>query len=219
MNNKSLILSALVGVGLITQARGVTTNVVYITGSTAFRGNVFNVLSVAGNGVFDASPAVNIVPAGAGSGSGSIVYQGNIGGQPYAIDCNWTGSEAGIAATEGLASLANADTGFNLPGVPTVFPDFNTGATGTSSTVPDLTFADTSQAVSLTRPPTYTALKDYGTVGIVTFTWLKGNCSTGNRDSSWTNLVNVSQPQLLYQLPGAQAASFSRASPGTPTRW
>ena len=107
-----------------------------------------------------------------------------------------------------MTSLANADTGFNLPGVPTVFPDPNTGAPGTSSSTPNLTFADTSQAVSLTKPPTYSALKDYGAVGIVTFTWLKGNCSSGNRDSSWNDITNISQPQILYQLPGPQAASF-----------
>jgi hypothetical protein len=159
--------------------------------------------------VFDASPAVAIVPSGASGSSGSIAYQGNIGGIPYIIDCNWTGSEAGIAATEGLSSLPDSDTGFNLPGVPTTFINPFTGAAGSGTTTPDLTMADTSQAVSLTKPPTYSPLTEYGCVGVVTFTWAKGACSTANRDSSWNDLTNVTQAQLLYQLPaGASFASF-----------
>lgn len=212
MKKTALFTSALVALGIVSQASASQvingTNIVYLTGSTAFRGNVFNVLSAGGNGVFDAG-TVNIVPSGAGSGSGSIAYQGLIGGVPYVIDCNWTGSEAGIAATDGLTSLANSDTGHNIPGVPTTFVDPFTGAAGSSSTTPDLTFADTSQAVSLTKPPTYPALTSYGTVGIVTFTWLKGACSVAHRDSSWNDLTNVTQAQLLYQLPaGASFASF-----------
>jgi hypothetical protein len=206
MKKASLITSALLALGIVSQAGAATTNVVYITGSTAFRGNVFTTLTTAG-AVFDAAPTV--LPAGAGSGTGSIVYQGAIGGQPYILDCNWTGSEAGIACVEGLTSLldfSKGGTNYNLPGVPTTFLNPFTGAAGTNTTVADLTFADTSQAISLTKPPTYPALTEYGVVGVVTFTWLKGKNSSP--DSSWTDLTNVTQPQLLYQLASPQTASF-----------
>ena len=209
MNNKSLIASALAAVGLVTHASAVTTNVVYLTGSTAFRANVFLTSFPSRATVYSTRllPSPSSRPV-AGSGSRHDRSSGKYRRTALLHRLQLDGIRAGIAATDGLSSLANADTGFNLPGVPTVFPNPYTGAAGTSSTVPDLTFADTSQAVSLTKPPTYTALKDYGAVGIVTFTWLKGNCSSGNRDSSWNDITNISQPQILYQLPGPQAASF-----------
>jgi hypothetical protein len=206
MKKATLITSALLALGLISQAGAQTTNVVYITGSTAFRGNVFNTLTTAG-AVFDAAPT--ILPAGAGSGTSAIVYQGTIGGTNYAIDCNFTGSEAGIACVEGLSSLldfSKTGTNYNLPGVPTTFLNPFTGGAGTNTTVADLTFADTSQAVSLTKPPTFPALTEYGTVGVVTFTWLKGKDSSP--DSSWTDLTNISEPQIFYQLATPQLAAF-----------
>jgi hypothetical protein len=214
MKKTTLIASALAALGIISQAGAATTNFVYITGSTAFRANVFNTLSVGVPGhpgaIFDAAPT--ILPAGANSGSGKIVYQGKIGGTNYTIDCNWTGSEAGIAATSGATSLFNASVGgtnYNLPGVPVTFLDPNTGNAGTNTTTPDLAFADTSQAVSLTPNSGSTKLVDYGCVGIVPFTWLKGKNTAP--DSSWTDCTNISQAQIFYLLGAADntmTASF-----------
>jgi hypothetical protein len=210
MKNATLLTSALVALGIVSQAGAATTNVVYITGSTAFRGNVFTTLTTPG-AVFDAAPT--ILPTGAGSGTSAIVYQGTIGGTNYSIDCDFTGSEAGIACVEGLTSLLNfskGGTNYNLPGVPTTFLNPFTGGAGTNTTVADLTFADTSQAVSLTKPPTYPALTEYGTIGVVTFTWLKGKNSSP--DSSWTDLSNITQVQLFYQLATPQLAAFFTGS-------
>jgi hypothetical protein len=201
MNKKSFVTLALISLGIISQA-GAQTTVVYLTGSTAFRGNVFTTLTTAG-AVFDG--AVTVVPAGASGSSGQIVYQGLIGGNHYAIDCSWTGSEAGIAAVDGLTSLDNG--GRNLPGVPVFFPDPVTGASQTTtSTRPDLCFADTSQAVSLTRPPAHSALTEYNTVGVVPFVWLKGKNSSPS--ASWNHLANITQPQAFYVLGALLHASF-----------
>ena len=94
--------------------------------------------------------------------------------------------------------------------MPTTFLNPFTGAAGTNTTVADLTFADTSQAVSLTKPPTFSALTPYGTVGVVNFTWLKGKNSSP--DSSWTDLSNISQVQIFYQLATPQLAAFFTGS-------
>lgn len=215
MKKTTLIASALVALGVISQASAASTNFVYITGSTAFRGNVFNALSVGtdtkAGAIFDHAPT--ILPSTAGSGSGQIVYVGTIGGTNYTIDCSWTGSEAGIADVEGLPSLFDAKvpntalgTNYNLPGIPTIFLNPVTGAAGTNATQPDLAFADTSQAVSITKPPANPALVDYGCVGIVPFTWMKGKNTTPT--ASWTDLTNISQAQVYYALGSQVTASF-----------
>jgi hypothetical protein len=207
MKKATLLTSALVALGIVSQAGAATTNVVYITGSTAFRAAAVTAMETPGV-VFDAAPTILGNPTGSQG-----VLQGTIGGTNYALDLSWTGSEAGIACVDGLSSLLNfskGGTNYNLPGVPTTFLNPFTGGPGTNTTVADLSFADTSQAVSLTKPPTFNALTEYGTVGVVTFTWIKGKNSSP--DSSWTDISNVSQVQLFYQLATPQLAAFFTGS-------
>jgi hypothetical protein len=225
MKTNKLITAALLSLGLISSASASgtfgNTNVVYITGSTAFRPNLFAALTTvpaSGTTVFDNGTTVSAVVAGGGAASnGSSVYNvtGVIGGQPYIISVSLTGSEAGLAALQGSTITysvpANAEmTGgptatktVTLPGTPQ--PTFLAPGANTATVVaaPDLSLADTSFAVSLSSGGTFT---DYGIVGVIPFLWAKGVNST--TDSSWSDLVNVSQPQLLNMLTTAPKASI-----------
>jgi hypothetical protein len=214
MSHKKTFTAVLIALGIISSASAVTTNEVHVTGSTAFRSNFFTA-ATATNGIFDApgGTALN----GATSGSGLVTYVGLIGGTPYALECSWTGSEAGIANVDGVGTLPNPglpNDGFgagNLPGATTTFPKID-GTSGGFTGAGDLTCADTSQNVSLTKPPAHSALFDYGVLGVVTFVWEKGvNTSTNSVDAgdiAWGRLLNVTQPQMLYALAATVNANF-----------
>jgi hypothetical protein len=216
MKYKMSFTAALMALGIISSASAATTNEVHVTGSTAFRGNFFTAATAASGGIFDA-PGGTALPAGANSGSSLVTYVGKIGGVNYALECSWTGSEAGIANVDGVSTLANPglpNDGFgagNLPGASTQFPKID-GTSGGFTGAGDLTLADTSQAVSLTKPPAHAALHDYGVLGIVTFVWEKGKNSsvstTDAGDVAWSHLVNVTEPQMLVALASTVNANF-----------
>jgi len=218
MKNQSLITSALVAAGLVSAASafGAATTV-YLTGSTAFRATVFTAATTGGD-IFDASPAPTILSPSPNntSGANNIVYHGFINGTEYILNCAFTGSEAGIAAVAGVTvpnvtvpANYNGDgtpaspTLYNLPGAPVGFLSAPGYTTVGPNQQPDLSMADTSQAVSLTQTATLT---DYGVVGIVPFVWAK-NKNTAP-DASWSDLSNVSNAELLFELGGAKPASF-----------
>jgi len=204
------------------QIGGTTYNEVFITGSTAARGNVFHAVDTAhsGGGVFDSIPTfvtLNNGPAPTTS-TGAYTAYGTISGTPYCLCFDFSGSEAGLWALQRQASgipnpVQNA-LGTNstavIPGTPepTGFIDPNTANAFTADA--DLSMADTSQAVSLSPAPPYTALHDYGIVGAVTFEWCKGKNSnpTAGGDTSWTDLTNVTDPQLNYLLSSSQIAFY-----------
>ena len=206
MKVKSALTAALIALGIVSQASA--DNVVYLTGSTAFRSTVYNALHTPGT-VFDATPAITEAEFGGSSASGAnyMLFHGNIAGTPTYIDCAWSGSEAGIAS----ASNVQIDNdGIPLAGSPETWvkADGSISMTGWTSTSPtsaqleasshqaDLAMADTSQAVSLTPrvPNTSTDLKDYGVAGIVTFTWAK-NINT-SPSSEWSSMTNITIPQM-----------------------
>src|SRR5215472_9428901 len=92
------ITAALIALGIVSQASA--DNVVYLTGSTAFRGTLYNVLHTAGS-VFDG--AVTEAEFGSSqSGANYMLFHGNINGTPTYIDCAWSGSEAGIASASNV---------------------------------------------------------------------------------------------------------------------
>src|SRR5215831_18650188 len=70
---------------------------IYMTGSTAMRGIVFNTLSAAG-AVFSAAPAITLYEGG-GSSANYMAFSGTLvgGSGTTVIQCHWSGSEAGIA--------------------------------------------------------------------------------------------------------------------------
>lgn len=233
----SKLTSALIALGLVSVASvamadstvsigGQTYTEVFITGSTAARGNIFNAVNTAhsgaaqpngSGGLFDAVPTYVTHPTGGtvNGSTGNYTAYGTINGQRYCLCFSWTGSEAGLWALQhnvnGIPNPVAANTlGGNpayanaaIPGTPapTSFVDPNTG--NFFSAPADLSMADTSQAVSLSASP---ALNDFGIVGAVTFEWVKGKDSSP--DSAYNNLLNVTDPQMNILLGGFQTANF-----------
>lgn len=219
---KTTILSALLALGVVSQAGA--TNIVYLTGSSAFRSTVYNALHTPGT-IFDASPAIQETEYGGGSASGAnyMLFLGNIGGTPTFIDCAWSGSEAGIASAANVAIQNTDRNGDPIPlaGSPEKWLDVtNTTLDGTwhssnpttleaNSHGADVAQADTSQQVSLTPAVTGTStdLKDYGVEGVVTFTWCKNINSSPSPE--YTHLKNVTIPQMYEEISqGFQPAAF-----------
>jgi len=116
--NKKLLIASLIALGIGFQVSAQTTNVVYLTGSTAFRGNVYKLMTnTTSAGVFDAASGANRVFASRGNADPSkanfIEYIGQRSGTWTIANCAWSGSEAGIA------SVAN-ETVLNSDGHPLV---------------------------------------------------------------------------------------------------
>jgi hypothetical protein len=227
MKSNKLITAGLLAVGLVSAGMvtsayatgsviigGTTYDVVYFTGSTAFRANVFNAITNTVNGTFDSAPTLQ----GAGgvtptSASNNYNAYGTIGGTPYLISFDFSGSEAGIAALEDEASgipnpynnkLGSSTTAV-LPGTPEPTSFINPLNTSQLQTeVADLAMADTSQAVSLSAGNA--ACTDYGIVACVTFEWCKGFMST--KDQSYNDFVNITDPQANNQLSASQIANY-----------
>jgi hypothetical protein len=209
----ALVTLGLVSAGSIAKADitgvtigGQTYTEVFVCGSTAARGNMFNSVFAASGGAFTGGP-VGTMPARANITSGTSAYSawGVINGQNVCLCFDWSGSEAGLWALQhqsvGIpnpiaAGTLNGNPAFPnavIPGTPspTAFVDPNTGAAFTATA--DLAMADTSQAVSLSPAPPFSVLTDYGIIGAVTFEWVVGNNSTP--DGSWTDMSNISDWQ------------------------
>src|SRR5579859_6761897 len=225
---KTLIASALLAAGIISQANAA--NVVYLTGSTAYRSQVFASLNTFGaGGVWDAAPAITTY-LGSGtppdSGATYMLFHGTINTVDTYVDCLWSGSEAGLACVASATPSQTLNDGGPLANVPCFFltPDssVNSGAgstsapqqtagngiTNTSATRANLAFADTSQRVSLTKTPSLTPIGSAsGIVGIVPFTWVK-NQQTFPTPSWYSNLVNLTHEQLQVQLAIPQVVGF-----------
>src|SRR5690348_1773850 len=108
--NKKITM-ALLALGVVAQASAAD-NVVYLTGSTAFRSTVYHALTTAGY-VFDTNTVVTEAEFGSSqSGANYMLFHGVIGGTPTYIDCAWSGSEAGIASACG-STLKNVDRNGN----------------------------------------------------------------------------------------------------------
>jgi len=220
------------------QAANVT--VVYLTGSTAARQQVFNALTTAGQVFTSAGTAV--IPASETGSDNQFVVRGTLSnGDTVDVDCSFTGSEAGISATAGqpltlnqneqsLPLDPNGSGPYPLPGIGSslTFYTPTAGATPTYSgakntlpngvgnnngvnvTTPDLTMADTSQAVSRTPNSGSTKLHDYGIVGVVTFTLMKGYQKTP--DSTWNNLGNLTTAQANVIIANGDSINASFAT-------
>jgi hypothetical protein len=218
MNMKSKITMALLALGVISSASA--QNVVYLTGSSAFRSTVYNALhSSAGpgaGGVFDAAPTEVEFGGSGASGANYMLFFGKIGGTDTYIDCVWSGSEAGIASVCNVPLLNQDRDGNTIPlaGSPATWlkADGSITMNGWTASAPtsgqlessshqaDLAQADTSQAVSLTPRVinTTTDLKDYGKQGVVTFTWVKNVNTTPT--AAWNSLLNITLPQVHSEL-------------------
>jgi hypothetical protein len=219
MNKLALATATLIAAGFVSQASAA--NAIYFTGSTAFRGNAFNVLSTstAGGGVWDATPDIATRGNATPSKGGDMLFHGNISGVETFISCHWSGSEAGLASVANT-TVPNPPFG-NIPGAPATFlktdgtvayTEVSTAATGSelegSTRQGDLALADTSSAVSLTS--TY-PFASFGTVGIVPFTWVKNTNSAP--DPSWSALSNITHAQARVLLTFPQPTAFFTGNP------
>jgi hypothetical protein len=198
--------SALVALGVLSLA-GVAhaTTTIFLTGSTAARPIIFSAATTPGQIFTGASTILSTAPNNT-KDAGKFAIEGNIAGVGDTIlNCSFTGSEAGIAATAGqplkqsLPLDPNPGSPFNLPGTP--LPSFLvapwTGATATHA--PDLSMADTSQVVSQT-PISVAHLVDYGIVGVIPFTFMKAYDSTAGADAFYGRLVSVTAAAVNQNL-------------------
>ena len=222
MHKKSLIAAALIAAGIISQASA--DQVIYLTGSTAFRSTVYAAMTTPGR-IFDGAVTESERGGSSASGANYMLFHGNINGTATYIDCAWSGSEAGLAS---IANVAIDNDGIPLFGAPETWLKADGSVTGylaaqptsaeleASSRQGDIALADTSQDSALPAiqrvAGTSTDLKHYGTLGVVTFTWLKNNNSAsaaGAAKTAWLNLSNITtfQAQALFGV-GALPADF-----------
>jgi hypothetical protein len=214
MKMKLLIASTVIGLGILSQVSA--QNTIYLTGSTAFRGNCYNVLSAATNsgGIWDSTPDMATRGNSTVSKANYMLFHGNIGGTETYVSCRWSGSEAGIASVAGN-NIDNSPFG-TLPGAPAIFlkTDGSVSYTSTSSDPTaseleassrqaDLAMADTSKDVSLSSAY---ALHDFGKVGIVTFVWTK--CVQASPLPAWNRLTNITHDQIRVLLGFQQVAAL-----------
>ncbi len=237
------VTTALVGLGLISVASVAQANTyIYLTGSTAARAAVFGALQTSGD-VFSGTSTEE--STGATNGATDFVFEGNITGVGTVdVICHWTGSEAGIAAVAGqtiqqpdTAGIPGSTTGnFNLPGVPPVFlvgpadggnwtstAPLSTDNGGRGITNPDLSMADTSQAVSLTPQGTFhlnanwsssrnsSTAAGIGEVSVVPFTFMEGY----NASPSISNITTAEGSQIINGENPASLLTGNVADDGT----
>ena len=219
MTNKkqAIIAAASLAVGLATQVNAQTATPVYITGSTAFRSQAVSSIELA----FDGGAPTNVVTRGNTDEHKAqySIISGFISHAPYNIFVLWSGSEAGLAALSGTTvpdtdfngnpdNLANDVTFFLLPTV-TGKSSSSPSATETNTTAqaPDLSFADTSKAVSFSKSANFTVLGANSVAGIVPFTYVK--CTNSNAGfAAWNHLTNITHDQCKVEFSGPQVASF-----------
>jgi hypothetical protein len=221
MKISTQITAALVAMGIVSQAMA-TDPVVYLTGSTAFRSTVFASLSDntgTSNSVFQTGTITYGTWGNSSASSANyFVFHGTLtNGQAVYINCAWSGSEAGIASACNTSLLNTRRDGTTTPlnGSPETWVDYTTATLSAAGNVQsanpnggngaslegsshgaDLAQADTSQAVSWTPATnnTVTALKDYGSEAVVTFTMTRN--VNPNPSQDWLDCSNVSLPQL-----------------------
>jgi hypothetical protein len=212
MKTKVVLTSTIVALGIVCQASAA--NVVYITGSTAFRSQAFLAIKVTFDG---GSP--QIAARGGSDPSGNngtfMLFHGNIGGAETYIDCFWSGSEAGIAAVAQPGShptfflKTDGSVAFTITSAGPV-----TSETNAVASTPDLALSDSSQSVSLTPSPALVpqgAGSPAGSVGIVPFTWAKNKNTTPS--AAWSRLTNISDGQARVALTGPNVAALFTGNP------
>ncbi|HEV2436184.1 MAG TPA: hypothetical protein VG077_09300 [Verrucomicrobiae bacterium] len=186
------------------------------------------------NALFDAGSVTYGTWGNSSAGSANyMVFHGTISGQGVYVDCAWSGSEAGIASAcnTTLLNVRRDGTTTPLAGSPETWVDYTTATLSAAGNVQagnpgpngspangaqleasshgaDLAQADTSQAVSWTPATnnTPTALKDYGTEGVVTFT-LSRNVNP-NPSQDYLDCSNITLPQINTMLQNGYAPSW-----------
>src|SRR5258707_522376 len=159
---------------------------VYMTGSTAMRGVVYNTIKASG-AVFTAAPTTTLFQGG-GSGANYMAFSGTLvgGSGTTVIQCHWSGSEGGVK------DVATGTTETFID--PSLLDGTDHGASVPSLTVThsaDLGMADNNQSFSRTKTPVITTGDE---VGVITFKWVRN-------PGLWTG-TNVTDSQLRQALQG-----------------
>jgi len=208
MKFNKLVTTALLGLGLVSQAGAANPNQVFVTGSTAFRSQAF--LGI--RALFDGGNPQQAFRGGSapsGNNAQYMLFHGSIGTVETYVSCFWSGSEAGI----GSVAQPNTHQVFYLKTDGTVAFTTNStpptsGETNSFATNSDITFADTSQAVSLTPTPGLVPLgTNAGIIGIVPFTWAKNN-NGSFASNEWVHLTNIDDAQARQMLSGPNVAAL-----------
>jgi len=186
MKINKYILAAALGMGVAGVSNAQT---VYITGSTAFRGNTYTALATDGV-VFHPAPQITTWSGSSASGSTYMAFTGTaVGGGALTVQCAWSGSEAGITDVAVPGTTEQFSTAALDGGVHSGAP------ASTAAHTVDLAMADNNTPYSRVygdnlNPPA--ALNNKAEVGVVTFKWVRN-------PGLWTG-ANVTDSQIRQAL-------------------
>ncbi len=171
---------------------------VYLTGSTAARGNVYNTLAAPGV-IFTAAPVIVSYGNATASKGTYMAFKGTLvgGTGTTIIDCDWSGSEAGYSDL----CTGTSET-FIDPSTVTSSLTSTSNPPSTVSHAVDLAMADNAQSFSRTQTPVLTSSTE---VGVITFKWVRNN-------GLWTG-ANVTDAQIQDALSGFTARALFDGNP------
>lgn len=216
MKKASLLTAALIGLGIVSQASA--TQYIYMTGSTACRGAVYNALA-AGVGQ-DAAPTAIVYGGSTASKASYVEFVTSVGSTPTIIKASWSGSEAGILDCSGSTAeyfLLDPGTG-SIPAngtvtLPTSGPNIlNPDVTYFQTHTVDVALADNSPAVS--KNPTTTA--HFSTAGvIVPFVFVKnqGAGLAGLGETDYASFTGITADTFKVLAQGGDYLALFTANP------
>jgi hypothetical protein len=206
MKLRSLLTLSALTVGMTGLANAQTTNIVYLTGSTAFRGDIYSALAT---NTFDSAPSIAVYKTSAVTPTdpttgGLMNFTGDIASAHFIVKCDWSGSEAGIADL--TAALGGSKETFLTNGTPAIVTSTSPAGALDTNTV-DIALADTDQAASTTKTPALTGLN----IGIVPFVVVKNaqtNAGVGatitTPPTEWVAISNITCAQIRIIAGGGQ---------------
>lgn len=204
MKTLKYLMAAVVAMGCISIANADTT--VYLTGSTAYRGNTHTAITK----IFDAGSLQYGYVGSSLGGASQAIFKGTVGNQPTTVKTAWSGSEGGLQTVAGQVQIAF------LPDATTVAAGGTGGATAATPSnggdvhVPDVAMSDTFQSSSayfnLYKGTTYPTLTESpnSPVGVVPFKFVASKGAPAG-------LMNITgqQAKVLYNAGTVPLAFFT----------
>ena len=231
MKLNKLVLTGALALGLAgiaaAQTNCTTTNYIYVTGSTAFRGATYNAIV----SCFDTNGDLLIaaygaaIPANVPTGfvqaqtASYMNFVGTINGQCTFVKCAWSGSEAGY---QDIVKCSTTTEGFMSDNYP-----ITSGAIVSTASAPDtadhhavdIAMADNTQAnaKSSSRTP---KLNNCCIAGCVPFEWIKNTqVGDGTGPADWTALSNVTDSQARTALATGTKVALFTGNPSHTNHW
>jgi hypothetical protein len=213
MKNTSILMAALAAISIV-GAASASAEVVYVTGSTAFRSSANTAITTFATNNGGHTLAQDNTTLGS---AGNLLVNFVVSGTTNLIDVHWSGSEAGIQSVAGPATGSNAaKIGFfatNATGTNSSVGN-STSAQNTNSQVAQLSFSDTYQSTSIfngtLQGVTYSTLSGFdgsdGIVGVVSFNWIGSkNITASNISQNLANQLLAAGTVPLALLTGSSA--------------